>query len=799
MKNQAAHQCLIWTVTAIAGCLGAAGCSRAWYREQADTEVAEVIAEKGGYLDHGSIDPHPQSRLADAFDPDCPPMPPDDPASHELMHFVDGKDGFDGWHEQGNAPFVDSRRWVDSLPRDQNGDVVLSLQDAVQVARLNSREYQTSLENLYLSALDVTFERFRFDNQYTLGNGTDSVFAGRNRNGGSSSLTTGTGGTVRRMTATGGELAFGLANSIMWEFSGGQADVVQSTFDFSIIQPLLRLGGRAFVLERLTQAERRLLANVRQMEQFRRGFYVDIVSGRSSGPGPSLGGNVGQSGLGLIAGTPSGVPRVSGFLGLLQARQQIRNQVANIAALRDSLSLLEFLFEGNRIRNRLQVDQARQALLNAQTSLLVQRAAYETGVDSYKIELGLPPELPVRIEDPLLDRFNLIDSELPRLQNDLEPLLYKVRRLRQMPADDGLDAAAEDLAALSPRVEARVQSALVDLEAVRPRLPERITQLRKVRQQVESSGADVDPRVYDESLLTERIAYLERRLPRLADEVDANQKKLEELRTGRDRMEPEERFNLLNEAGAELSDLLLELSLLQAEIRLQDVVLTPLEISAEDGVEIARTSRLDWMNARANLVDAWRKIEVSANQLESQLDLRVDGDIRSRADNPVEFSADNSRVRFGLEFDTPVTRLAERNVYRESLISYQRARRDYMLFEDRAVQSIRNTLRFVELSRINFEVRRAAVQVAIAQVDLARLNIQKPPQAGQANTQASPTATRDLVSALTDLLNAQNDFLNVWVNYEVLRMLLDFELGTMELDENGLWRDPGPVFTPDQN
>jgi len=37
----------------------------------------------------------------------------------------------------------------------------------------------------------------------------------------------------------------------------------------------------------------------------------------------------------------------------------------------------------------------------------------------------------------------------------------------------------------------------------------------------------------------------------------------------------------------------------------------------------------------------------------------------------------------------------------------------------------------------------------------------------------------------------QNDFLNVWVAFEVIRMLLDYELGTMRLDEKGLWIDPG--------
>ena len=796
MQGRILHCRLVATI-ALAGCLAAVGCSRAWYRQQADEEVGQVLAEKGGYLDNGLVDPRPESRLADVYDPDCPPIPPDDPASHQLMHYVDDKAGFDGWHASGDAPTVDAGNWVDSLPRDENGDVVLTLQNAVHVARVNSRDYQTNLENLYLSALDVTFERFRFDNQYTLGNGTTAIFTGPDRNNGSSTLTTETGGTVRRMTATGGQLVFGLANSIMWEFSGGQTDMVQSTFDFSIVQPLLRFGGRAFILERLTQTERRLLANVRQMEQFRRGFYVDVVSGRNSGSGPSTGGNVGQSGLGLIAGTPSGAPRAGGYLGLLQSQQQIRNQVANIAALRDSLSLLEELFTANRIRNRLQVDQARQALLNAQTSLLVQRASYETSVDSYKIDLGLPPEVSLQVEDPYLERFNLIDPELPALQSDLEPVLYEIRRLRIDPEPDGLQAVTVKLAALEPRIKARIESALADLESIRPKIPQRAAQLKRVKEQVEATGADVDRRVYDENLMRQRIAYLEKRLPALADEVATNREKLQTLQSANDELKPEDFFTQLNQNGTTLSDLLLELSLLQAETRLQDVVLTPLEISAEDGIEIASTSRLDWMNARANLVDSWRQIEVTANQLESQLDLRVDGNIGTDGDNPVAFDSDNSRVRFGLEFDTPVTRLQERNTYRRTLINYQRARRDFMLFEDRAKQSIRNTVRFVELSRINFEVRRAAVQVAIAQVDLARLNIQKPPQAGQNTTQASPTATRDLVSALTDLLNAQNDFLNVWVNYEVLRMLLDFELGTMELDENGLWRDPGPVFTPE--
>ncbi|MDA0810322.1 MAG: hypothetical protein O3B68_20200 [Planctomycetota bacterium] len=781
-------------------CFAAAGCSRTWYRNQADEEVVETLAEKGGYLDNGLADPRLDSRMAYLSDPDQPPMPSDDPASHAFMHEVDGHSGFGGWHSAGSEPSVDARTWFETLPRAEDGTVVLSLGDAIKVARTNSRGYQTSLEDLYLSALDVTFERFRFDHQFAAGNVTGADFQGRDRTSGpgSSELATTTSGAVRKLTATGGELFFGLANSIVWEFAGGDGDMLRSTFDFSLIQPLLRFGGRARVLERLTQSERTLLGNVRQMEQFRRGFYVDIATGRNSGSGPNRRGAVGQAGLGVIAGSPSGrngAADAGGFLGLLQDQQQIQNQVSNIAALRDSLAQLEAAYEANRT-NRLQVDQARQALLNGQSSLLAARASYESRVDSFKVELGLPPDLPLEITDPLLDRFTLIAPELSQLQNDLAPLLYALKRQRDTPELEQLRKSAAQFAALDVRVAERVASARDDFRKLQPLIPERLAQLDRVRFQVEETQADVDPGIYDRPLLEQRLEYLAKRLPAIEEEFDSNRDELAKSRIAGDNDAAPDVWEKLTKDATKLSDLLLELSLIQAEIRLQGVALIPLDLKPDDAVEIARARRLDWMNARANLVDVWRQIEVDANNLESDLDLVISGQARTRGDNVAEFHSDGSRLSFGLEFDTPVTRLAERNQYRETLINYQRARRDYMLFEDRVTQSVRNTLRIVDLSQINFEVRRAAVQVAIAQVDFSRIKLNPPPPPGQKEARSSPTAARDLVSALSDLLDAQNDFLNVWVNYEVLRLLLDFELGTMELDNDGLWRDPGPIVTP---
>ena len=58
---------------------------------------------------------------------------------------------------------------------------------------------------------------------------------------------------------------------------------------------------------------------------------------------------------------------------------------------------------------------------------------------------------------------------------------------------------------------------------------------------------------------------------------------------------------------------------------------------------------------------------------------------------------------------------------------------------------------------------------------------------------SGPTAARDSVSALADLLTAQNTFLGVWVFYEAQRRNLDQDLGTIRVDENNIWVDPGSI------
>jgi hypothetical protein len=244
----------------------------------------------------------------------------------------------------------------------------------------------------------------------------------------------------------------------------------------------------------------------------------------------------------------------------------------------------------------------------------------------------------------------------------------------------------------------------------------------------------------------------------------------------------------------------LSLTLVQARARTESVTLIPVDLSWQNAVEIARSNRRDWMNARAALVNSWRLIQFNANALESGLDIVIQGEMGNVGDNPLDFRASNGQLRAGLRFDAPLNRLAERNSYRQALIEYQQARRSYYQYVDGVTSSLRLTIRTLEVNQLNFELRRAAIETAIAQVELARLRLQQPPRPNEEATLGATTA-RDLVSALTDLLAVQNDFLSVWINQETIRRSLDFDIGTMQLAPDGVWIDPGPLVanTPDES
>jgi len=744
------------------------GCSRKLDPKTADLEVQKLLQDIPGF----SWEPHENSRLRKLSKDEFPVIPADDPDSRRVTERIQRSDAY----KEGNRSNpLEPSEWRAFLPHNQKGEIALDLENSMSLAVRHSRELQSQKEALYLTALDVTYERFRLGPRPFAGISGKSSKKGKEEfSDFQSRLTMGAQGVAGR----GSNWVLSLANRLSVGLSGGDVEVGGSMASLTLTQPLLRGASRRIYLESLTQQERRLLYNARNLEQFRQGFYLDVVLGVNPSRGVGA-----TSSISTVSPPTVGV---SGFLGLVLDLQRIRNQEANVAKLRESLEQLEAAFEAGRIGSRLQVDQARQALFSGQSRLLASRSSFENRLDGYKLFLGLPADLPMVVTDNYVESFRLNDPESSKFQDELNQILSKVRDFQK--ADSLQDLKKQVAHAL--KFEQKAQSILASVakdiaifEKVIPLRKKGFDQLR-ARPDLQELGMSVDTFNHDDLpvLLQDlRIAKekISKNLLDLFSELRLWQKAAGQntLKLNRSQV-----VALLSD----LSDLFLELSLTRASARLESIVLDHIKISPDEAYGIASNHRLDWKNARAKLVDSWRDVDIARDDLRTDLDLVLSGDLGSDSMGAGQFRSDESRVSVGIEIDTPLAKIKERNKYKASLVRYEQTRRDFLAYQDSILRSFREHQRLSNLFQLNFELSRAAVRGAIAQVDLARMRLGEPPKPGR-NSQFGATTARDLVNALNDLLDASNRFVEVWIGYEAMRMRLAYDLGTMELTENGLW------------
>ncbi|HET6409829.1 MAG TPA: hypothetical protein VFG14_18205, partial [Chthoniobacteraceae bacterium] len=222
------------------------GCSRGVYRRQADHDAYAITGERAKQLKSTTdtrkwaITPKEDSRLYDATNPDEPPMPVDDPIAAEL-NFA---------HKEKKSGVPESEAWRHYLPGSATGGVLLDSRSAVLVAARNSRDFQRAREELFLAALDVTEERHRFDPNFQAGtSGTtasEGAFRARTLDGApayTGSLLS--NASVSLVTAYGGEILAGFANTLLWDFGQSGVETAGSLLNFSVVQPLMRFAGRA--------------------------------------------------------------------------------------------------------------------------------------------------------------------------------------------------------------------------------------------------------------------------------------------------------------------------------------------------------------------------------------------------------------------------------------------------------------------------------------------------------------------------------------------------------------------------
>jgi hypothetical protein len=753
------------------------GCSNRIDPAVADREVRALLGD-APFFDW-EVDPY--SRLAAPSGNQFPLSPADDPDARKVTLRIQQEDA----HEDGNQSIkLESGKWREKLPLLENGNVLLDLETSMKLALLHSREFQAQKEELYLSALNVTYERFRLQPKPFFGASAEvSDVSDGSESALDSRIQTGFSGVAQQ----GATWVASLASRLSIELGEGTAELGGSLANLTITQPLLKGASKRIYRERLTLTERRLLNDARSMEQFRQGFFLGLATGNNPSQGP------GQSGLASSSSRFSS--SVSGYLGLLQDAQKIRNQEANVAKLKDSLAQLEAAFEAGRIGNRLQVDQARQALFGGQSGLLASKASFESRLDSFKQSMGLPPDLRVQVDEGYVEQFRLTDVRLVALQEYLNRLLLFIRNPEETPAKEDLQVFGREALSMKTEVEGSLAGFLADRAVLTIAIPSRKKWYAQLRGRSDLQELGMGAEAFGDDELDRVVSDLNATSARLNEQFSDYWENLEKILLSIDTLPLDQARGRLAESLNELTGMFLELSLARASARLESIVMEEVEVDAKKAWAIASVERLDWMNARAALVDVWREADLARDDLRTDLDLVLSGDLGSDRLGSGHFQSSESRVRVGLELDSPLSKVYERNQYRAVLIRYQQARRQYLAFEDDVLRSLRNFNRLAKLNQLNFELNRAAVRGAISQVDLARLRLSEPPQPGR-NAQFGATTARDLVNALNDLLDASNAFLQVWVGYEAMRMRLDYELGTMKLTERGLWVDPQTALKP---
>jgi hypothetical protein len=836
------------------------GCTRRFFRERADDAVAKTLEDKDRYpawaIEQYHVYPDSRARFADPTNPDRPPMPPDDPAAHDLSPNPQkpGKAGIGriegvGYLELMAAWDAENRAALDEPPPDPPAPTsaadcrsgypfLLTLEQACELGLINSREFQDRREDLYLTALPVTLERFAFCAQPFAAEQAIREATGRNTPEGQHNrarFNSDLGFT--KLFTTGALLLLRVANQTAIEFGPNQPRhvVSQSILTLDAIQPLLRGGGRAVTLEPLTQVERSLLYEIRNYARFRKEFFAFLTAGGDFGRVVRGGaspvrtplnatlvgiptGDIARplipigSGVRPVLPTAIGAPS-EGYLPALLIRAQLQDQRENVVELEKILKLFDAYKEGGDI-SQLQVDRVEQQLLQGRTSVLQAEQGYRDAVDNFKLQLGVPTDLPLELDDrqtrPLagqLRAYRGVIDQFEQARADAE---------RFDEEDQGLSNAVSDLlrflAAPVQAPAASIGAALaVDRGAIPTPLPGRLR--ARVRRIATESPVVRGTRFRDQFL--DRWAAWER-LRDSGEEFLTRQRRLFEERRGlQDRKADQERVGktLAARDNARLNELEFELELAGLEralrefeaqpwlreltpdraqrlfiSRLRDVlnayvlvlgearnekldqirgrwpVLPPVLVGEKDLLtgelddaltvagQTALTYRLDLMNERARLVDSWRQIAVLANALLGTLNVEyhLDSFTPPLVSRPLAFGGSGNRHQLILSGELPIVRVLERNNYRAGLIAFQRQRRELMEAEDDVLNAVRQEIRQLRQLAENYKIQKRAVELAYLQVENALETFQAPP---------SPADTRNAGNAAaltTQLLDAQS-------------------------------------------
>ncbi|HYE30856.1 MAG TPA: TolC family protein [Methylomirabilota bacterium] len=337
------------------------GCTAKHYRKSADKEAAAIISEKSPAVPNMETNFTIEPKLKFALD--------SLPVSREP--------------EEAFGPERNS----------QVGARILTLDQALDIAVDQSRQYQNQKEIVFLQALSLTLARWRFTPIFRAGGSSEyqtrvldvqeqieritgtqiireNTVVQETQHNISSRGSVG----VNWLLRTGGRLSADFTTDFLYFITGNNPYSTRSRLAATLSQPLLRGAGYKVAMENLTQSERDVLYALRNFVQFRKAFSVQVASA---------------------------------YYNVLQNRDTMRNTWLGLQNFRQNVEQEKaFAAEGQRTQTSL--GQLQQAELSTETRWVSAVRAYKASLDQFKILIGLSTDANIVLAEEELGRLSIV-------------------------------------------------------------------------------------------------------------------------------------------------------------------------------------------------------------------------------------------------------------------------------------------------------------------------------------------------------------------------------------------------------
>lgn len=373
-KSTANKFVMIGSLFVLLAFFGFFGCTSEQYLEEADEEVYDIIQDKQKSVLGKSED------FAIEEGEDLETVRSKVEENQEQASDVERGDD-EASEDEGDAEsdLAISDPYVAELLVDVDDEHPLkaNLVDCLGIAFQTNRAFKREKEDLFLSALDLTWQRHLWTPRFS---GSISAEAKRQQDSQRYTSADTTLG-VTQLLASGGEVGLSIANNLLKVYSGGETKTASSLLSFNFLQPLWRGFGTLVAKENLTQAERNVAYAVRSYERFRRELAVEIATA---------------------------------YYDVLQQMDTVENEHNNYQNLIQNRERSALMAQAGRMPE-FQVDQARQNELSARNRWLRAQERFDLLLDRFKLDLGLPVDTPLALDANDLDKLSEGELKHPEI------------------------------------------------------------------------------------------------------------------------------------------------------------------------------------------------------------------------------------------------------------------------------------------------------------------------------------------------------------------------------------------------